>query len=255
MTIPYRLHATFLLLFLLLAGCVTESTGGLPKPAPRSERAQAQIAVARGYIGTGGWSNAKRALEKAVELDAGLGEAYVLYAIVYEAEEEFKLAEANFHKALRINSQDPQALYNFGTFLYRRGRYDDAARHLGRVVLNTDYRARPQAFETLGLVQLARGDRVAATAAFERALSLNPRLAPSVLELAWLAFERGDLPAAVSHYDRHRENSKPSARSLCLGMKIGMAVGNDDQVASSALALKNLFPNAREVQSCQVQDQ
>lgn len=237
----------------LLAGCVTESTGGLPKPAPRGERAEAQLAVARGYISAASWANAKRSLEKAMALDSGIAETYVLYAVVYEAEEEYELAETHYRRALRMTATDPQALYNYGTFLHRRGRYEDAIEQLAKVVRNTDYRARSQAYEALGLAQLAAGDREAARASFERALSLNNRLGPSELELAWMAFDRGDLPSAVARYDRFRAIAKPTARSLCLGMKIGVAVGNADQVASSALALKNLFPDARENQSCQVQ--
>lgn len=238
-----------------LAGCVTESTGGLPKPAPRGERAEAQLAVARGYISAASWSNAKRALEKAMELDAGIPETHVLYAVVYEAEEEYELAETHYRRALRMASADPQALYNYGTFLYRRGRYQDAIGQLARVVRNIDYRARPQAYEALGLAQLAAEDPDSAAASFERALSLNNRLGPSELELAWMAFDRGDLRSAVARYEHYRAIAKPTARSLCLGMKIGVAVGNADQVASSALAMKNLFPDASETQSCQVQSQ
>lgn len=235
-----------------VAGCVTESTGGLPKPAPKAERAAAQLDVARGYVRAASWVNAKRALAQALEYNPRLPEAYVLYGVVYEAEEEYELAEENYRRALRINSSDSQAIFNFGTFLQRRGRWDDAIEQLHRVVKDTDYRARPEAFEALGLAELARGDKAAARAAFERALTLNTRLAPSVLELAWMSLEEKDLKGALDGYERYRIIGRPTARSLCLGMKIGAAVGNSDQVASSALALKNLFPKSHEAQSCQV---
>ncbi len=238
---------------LLVTGCVTESTGGLPKPAPREERVEAQLAVARGYIGAASWANAKRALEKAAELNSSVPEVHVLYAVVYEGEGEHALAETHYRRALRMASADPQALYNYGTFLYRRGRFDDATTQLAKVVKNTDYRARAQAFEALGLAQLENGEQYEARASFERALSLNDRLGPSELELSWMAFDNNDLQESVKRYERYRSIGRPTARSICLGMKIGAAVGNVDQVASSGLALKNLFPNARETQSCQVQ--
>jgi type IV pilus assembly protein PilF len=239
----------------LPTACVTESSGGLPKPAPKAERADAQLAVARGYIGAASWANAKRALDKAIALDSTLPEAWVLYAVVYEAEGELELAENHYRKALRLSAVDPQALFNYGNFLYRRGRFDDAAEVLAKVAKNTEYRARPQAYEALGLAEVARGRTAAAAAAFERALSLNDQLAPSQLELAWMDFDNNDLQGAVRRYERYRSISKPTARSLCLGMKIGVAVGNSDQVASNALALKNLFPTSREAKSCQVQSQ
>ncbi|MBM4203999.1 MAG: type IV pilus biogenesis/stability protein PilW [Gammaproteobacteria bacterium] len=253
--ITFAAFSTCLAASLLLSACVTESSGGLPKPAPKAERAEAQLAVARGYIGAASWTNAKRSLDKAIALDASLPEAYVLYAVAFEAEGELELAEANYRKALRLAAADPQALSNYGNFLQRRGRHDDAAVQLGKVVKNTEYRARPEAYEALGLTEIARGRTEEVAAAFERALSLNDRLAPSELELSWIAFDRNDLPNAVRRCERYRVIGKPTARSLCLGMKIGGSVGNSDQVASNALALKNLFPNSREAKSCQVQSQ
>jgi len=248
-------HVLWIAVLCLVSACVTESTGGLPKPAPKSERAQAQIEVARGYIGIASWANAKRALEKAMALDNRLVETHVLYAVVYEAEAEYALAEEYYDSALRIDGNDPQALNNYGTYLFRRGRLEDAARYLRRVVGNTEYRARPQAYENLGLVELALGAPDAAEEAFRRALSLNAQQAGSALELGHMAFDRGDIVAAAMHYEQFKKHARPTARSLCLGMKIGVAVNNPDQVASTALALKNLFPNSREAQSCQVPKQ
>ncbi|MCP5182713.1 MAG: type IV pilus biogenesis/stability protein PilW [Pseudomonadales bacterium] len=242
-----------LLLSLLVAGCVTESSGGLPSPAPVSERVEAQVAVARGYIEVGNWARAKKALEKAVELDSRSVEAHVLYAVVYEAQEEFELAEEFYHKALRINGKDSQALNNFGTYLSRRGKLDEAASFLRRAVKDTEYRARPQAYENLGLVELARGDRMQAELAFRRALTLAPGQATSALELGYLAFESGDIQSADQYFDTFRKVSNPTARSLCLGMQLGAAHKNQDQVASMTLALHNLFPNSREAEQCQVQ--
>ena len=245
-------HAFWIAVLLAIAGCVTESTGGLPNPAPKAERAQAQIAVGRGYISARSWANAKRSLQKAVELDPGSVEAHVLFAVVYDEQEEFELAETYYRKALRLDSSDPQALNNYGRFLFRRGRLDEAATRLQKVVKNTEYRARPQAYENLGLVEIARGNPEAAQAAFERALSLNPMQYSSALELGYMAFDRGEIGLAFQQYELFRTNAKPSARSLCLGMKLGAAANNPDQVASAAMALKNLFPKSREAAECQV---
>ncbi len=247
--------ALWMLTVLLLTSCVTESTGGLPEPAPKAERALAQIAVGRGYIGVGSWANAKRALEKALSFDPGSVEAHVLFAVAYEAEEEYELAETYYRKALRLQSNDPQALNNYGAFLFRRDRLDEATTQLKKVVKDTEYRARPQAFENLGLVELKKGDLAAAGAAFERALSLNGSQAVSALELGYMAFDRGELGMAFQRYEEFKKSSKPSARSLCLGMKLGAAANNPDQVASAAMALKNLFPKSKEAASCPVSSQ
>ena len=82
-----------------------------------------------------------------------------------------------------------------------------------------------------------------AKAAFTRALELNFNQPTSSLELAELAYEDGQFKMAVELYESYRRAAQQNSKSLCLGMKLGAAVGNADQVASYGLALKRLFPD------------
>ena len=239
-----------LLALSLVSGCVTTSSGGLPEPASEASRVKARLDLARGYINAQEWASAKRALSRAIDIDNRSVEAHVLMAVVYEAEAEIGVAEEYYRKALRIERRNSQALNNYGTFLARQGRAAEAIEKLRLVVQDTDYRARPQAYENLGLAERDTANREGARAAFERALSLNPMLPVSTLELAVLAYEDGRLAEAVERYDDYRKIARQNARSLCLGMQIGSATGNSDQVASYGLALKNLFPDSREAREC-----
>ena len=63
-----------------LAGCVTESTGGLPDPAPPASRVNAQLDLARGYLEQGNMERARTSLNKALEIDSRSVEAHVLLA-------------------------------------------------------------------------------------------------------------------------------------------------------------------------------
>ena len=236
----------------LLAGCVTTSSGGMPEPASAESRVKARLDLARGYINARVWSDAKRALMKALEIDNRSVEAHVLLALVYEAEGEPHLAENNYKKALRLDRSNSQALNNYGTFLFRAGRTEEAIDKRRAVVADPDYRARPQAYENLGLAERALGDDVAARSAFERAISLNPNQARSSLELADIAYTDGRIGEALQHYDRYTTLARQSPRSLCLGMKISAVTNNPDQVASYGMALKNLYSDSAEARSCQI---
>ena len=227
----------------LVGGCVTESSGGLPPPAAPEERVRAQIDLARGYLEQRDFGRARIALERALEIDPKHVEAHVLIAVLFHAENEYELAEQHYKTALRLDPRNAQALNNYGTFLYSQGRYTDAIVPLSKLVKDTGYRARAQAFENLGFAYSQAGNLDEAEAAFSRALELNFRQPRSSLELAEMAYARGDIETAAQRRAEFKALSRQDAKSLCLGLKIATAQGDADQVASNALALNNLFPD------------
>ena len=235
-----------------LAGCVTETTGGGPAPLTTEERVSAQLDLARGYLENRDYSRARAPLKRALEIDPRSVEALVLTAVLNQAEDDFDLAEQHYRSALRVDPDDPQALNNYGRFLYGQKRYAEAVEPLRKLVRNTNYRARSQAYENLGLAELRLGNLASAKEAFGRALLLNRTQARSSLELADLAYAQGDFAVAQEHYDGFRQNARQTPRSLCLGMKLGQSSGDTDQLASYAMALQNLFPNSKEAKECEV---
>lgn len=239
--IGYR-SAVLVVLLGLLSACITETTGGLPPPAPTEDRVQAQLDLARGYLEQRDFGRAQPALQKALEIDPRHVEAHVLNAVLFHAQNEFELAEFHYKTALRIEPDNAQALNNYGTFLYSRGRFEDAIVPLSNLVKDTGYRARSQAFENLGMAQLRTGAVDAAEASFQRALELNFRQAGATLELAEIAFNRGELQKAQSRLLEFKTMARQNARSLCLGLKVATGLGDEDQAASNQLALNNLFP-------------
>ena len=246
--------ATLVLVAALSAvgGCVTESTGGLPDPAPPANRVNAQLDLARGYLEQGNTERARSSLNKALEIDSRSVEAHVLLGVLNAAESEWGVAEQHFKTALSINSRDAMALNNYGSYLFSRGRFEEAVHYLSILVQDTDYRARSQAYENLGLAQLKVGEKEAARESFSRALQLSYAQPQSSLELSQLAYDDGDINAAAANYDTFRSLAQQSARSLCLGMKIAQAQRDSDRMASYALALNNLFPDSPEASECVV---
>jgi type IV pilus assembly protein PilF len=232
-----------------LAGCVTESTGGKTLPAPDAERVSAQLDLARAYLERRDWTRAKAPLGRALDIDSNSVEANVLSAVLFTEENEPELAEKHYRKALSVAPDNAQALNNYASFLYAQARYEDALIPLKTLVSNTRYRARPQAFESLGLAQLQAGDRTSTESALRRALQLNPRLPRSNLELAEIEFAGGDIAAAQTYFVFFTRLSRPNPRNLCLGIKLAKAQNNSDQEAYLSFALKNLFPDA--VEQCQ----
>ena len=154
-------------------GCAASGADGGVAHASTVTRAQAHLDLARGYLDAGNLARARGPLLRALELDPERVEAHVLAGVLYEREQEAELAERHFKIALELNPADPQALNNYGAFLYGQGRFQAALRPLCRAVRSTGYRLRAQAYENLGLTELALGRADAARLAFERALRLG----------------------------------------------------------------------------------
>ena len=241
-----RTNVGALLVLLLLGGCVTTVTGG-PKVAPDDERLDAQLDLARGYLEQRSWSRARKPLEKALEIDPRSAEAHVLFAFLYQNEDEIELAERHYRSALRIDADNSQALNNYGSFLFAQARYDDAVGPLRQAAENPEYPLRATAYENLGLAEMQLGNADAAEAALLKALQLNFRQPRASLELASMYFDRGRIRTASEYYDNFRSLARQNARSLCLGARIAGAAGDPDSAASYRLALRNLYPDA----SCQ----
>lgn len=245
-----QLPVVALLTLLLVGGCVTTQSGGLPAPAPKETRLQAQLDLARANLRESNYERAREPLERALRIDPDSVEAHVLYAVLSNGEGEPDIAEDYFRKAVRLGPENSQALSNFGSYLIARGRPEEAVPLLQRAVQDPGYLQRSQAYENLGIASKRTGDLDGAQRAFVRAVSLDPNQARSSLELAQMAYNNGDYSDAQDLYEGFRRNAKQSARSLCLGMQIAGQLDDRDSAASYALALKNLFPDSSQAKNC-----
>lgn len=236
----------------LLAGCVTERESVFTKEASPDEAMAQRVALARRYIGQGNYDDAKRNLLQAVEIDERNPEVYEAFALVYQSTGEFELAQENFERAIRLDRNFSRARNNYAAFLYSRGRYEEAEAELDRVVADTLYSARPQAFLNLGLCRLRLSDPAGAEEAFTRVLAMQRDNVIALLEVAQLRFDAGDRRSATLYYEEYRRRVRQqSARALWFGIRLARASGDADAEGSYALALASLYPQSAEYEAYQ----
>jgi type IV pilus assembly protein PilF len=243
-----------LCLMFLLAGCVTESTGGFNVESSPERALGDFIRLARGYYEQGDMANAKRHLNNAADIDANNSEIHGLWGLVYAREGDLDLADQSFRRAIRANARNSQARNNYAAFLYANGRYRDAYSQLQTVVQDTNYAARSQAFENLGLAAMQLGLSAEAETAFSRALQLNGNHIRASLELASINLERGDVLQARAYYQNfltvsQYSNIGHSARSLLLGVRLFKALGNKEGLTQYGGLLEAQFTGSPEHES------
>ncbi len=231
----------------VLAGCVTEISGGTQRTSDPDATLDKRVALARQYIGVGDWENAKRNLELAQEIDADNAEVAEAFALVYQSTGEFEMAEQQFRAALKADPKLSRARNNYAAFLYSRRRYVEAEREFQRVTEDTLYSGRPMAFVNLGLCRIQLEDKPGAESAFNRALAMDRRNPVALLEMGFLLLEAGDTGEANRYHGAYRTVSpQQSPRGLLLGLLIAEAMGDQDALGSYELALRNLYPDSSE---------
>lgn len=207
---------------------------------------EGHIQLALGYLGQKNRDQARYHLQKATAIDSRSAGVHNAWALLFQLEKEDVLAEEHFRKAISYDRDFTRARNNFGGFLYSRQRYQEAYEQFTLAGADLNYDRRGQVFFRIGLCAVKLGKLDEAKAVFEKAGNLDPTLDAPYLELADLYFQRRDYPQARAFLERYQQLAKASSRSLWLGVRLEHAFGNEDGVASQALALQKLFPYSRE---------
>lgn len=231
----------------ILGGCVSQSSAPQRStPVSMSQAMEDHVQLGLSYIGQGNREAARHHLNKALEIDSRSAGAHNGLALLYQMEQENDLAEKSYKRAIALDRNFSRARNNYGVFLVQQNRMEEARDQFARVVEDTNYEQRPLAFLNLGLTARQLGREDEAVEAWSRAIALNPRLSAPYLELADYHFSKGEFPLAQRMLSAHDSLSRPTARSLWLGLRIENEFGNRDAVASKGLALEKLFPYSSE---------
>ncbi|PCK09735.1 MAG: type IV pilus biogenesis/stability protein PilW [Alteromonadaceae bacterium] len=234
-------------LLVFLTACVS-SGGKKTSTFNRQKAVEANVKLGMAYLQKGQRDDAVRAFSKALELDPNAAEANQGMALVHQVSGEFKAAESRFKRALKGRSAFSMSgiEFSYGRFLLERNRCPEALEYFERVRKDFKYQRRHEALFNIGRCAGRAGDTERALASYQYALSLNNNYAPASLELAHMLFDRENYAGAKNNLDSYSRNSRQSARSLLLGIRIERIFGNKDKEASYVLALKNLHPYSKE---------
>jgi type IV pilus assembly protein PilF len=238
----------------LIVGCTTTTTTNGVKDEPVSDNkiVENRIQLALGYLSKGDHAGARQNLNKAMEVNSRSPELHDVWALLYQKEQEFGEAESHYKQALTYDPSFTRGRSNYGLFLLRQGRYEEAYQQFSKGTEDLGYPKRAELFYRVGISALKLNKSIEAESAFTRAAVLNPRLSFAYLELAELAYGRDDYPRTKQLLNEYNNTKRgPSSRGLWLGVRLERSLGNKDAEASQGLALRNLFPDSRENQEYQ----
>ena len=229
-----------------LMGCVTVGES-VSTTIDTEEASQVNLNLGIGYIRQGRWDLAREKLEKAIDQDPELAEAYSALALVYDNLGEPASAETNYRKAVQLAPDNSSVLNTYAVFLCRQGRGDRAEEYFQKAAQNPRYTTPEAALTNAGVCMLSMGNLEKAEIYFRNALAKNPRFPDALFQLTDIAFNRDNLMQARAFLQRYMAAAPPNPQILWLGIRIERGLGDEQAAERYAGELKNKFPESIEV--------
>ena len=213
------------------------------------ERARLRLELARGYFEQGQTTVALDQVKQSLAADPLYAPALNLRGLIYVRLGEFRLAEASFQQALRINARDGDTHHNLGWAYCQEARYPEAVQAFRRALQVPGYTSAARTWLTQGICQARGGLREAAEGSLTKAYELEPGNPITAYNLAALLHQRDQSDKARFYIRRLNNSELANAESLWLGIKVENRLGNRDVVRQLGDQLKRRYPQSRELAS------
>jgi type IV pilus assembly protein PilF len=242
-----------LLLVSLVAGCATtgggaDTTGNLGVDK-RDSPAKIYVEMGIAYMRDGQDAVALQKLRRGIEVDEKNPEAHNVIAILYERLGEIGLAQQHYDRAAQLDPRDPYIRNARGSFFCKRDRYVEADKEFQLALGNPLYPTPWVALSNAGLCAERAGDKAKAERYYRRALSANKRYAPALFQMAKLSFDENKFLSARAYLERYHGETKESAASLWLGVRVEQRLGDRHKAVEYKRKLLKKFPDAPEIQA------
>ena len=237
-----------------LSACVTQNFAE-EKPVVERDYSDTQIArtrisLALGYLQMGNMTQAKYNLEKAKQFSPDLPDVYTAFAHYYETVGEFEQTEEAYLQALSLADDNADTLNNFGVFLCRQGRVDEAETHFMRAIEVPTYVNVSATYENIALCHLKEGNFDKAEKALNRSVLHSPNSASSLLQMAQIQYAKGQYKKSSDYLGRFELATRRfTPQAIALAYKVNKKMGNKEVADSYGTMLLKMFPDSQQAQA------
>jgi len=206
--------------------------------------AKINVQLAMGYLRQGYNQRALDVLSKAVVQDPNSAEVYSTFALAQRQLGKPESALIAYRKASRLDASNTDILNQYATFLCEQKQFDQAEALIADGLRQKLYRYSEVPYTLLGGCLMRAGRVQQAQDAFQQALLFNASYGPAILQLAWLAQQRGQSAEALGLLQRYEKVAAATSPSLILGKRAAQALDNTTLARSYDQRLQQQFPEA-----------
>ena len=242
-----------LIVGLSLSACVTTVENRLTRKADPDKAVDNYTQLGLGYLKKDNLVRARERLSHALKINSEYAPANNAMALLLITEGEPELAETYFKKAMALEENFSFGHYQYGMYLLQGQRYGEACRHLKVAAYDVEFQQRVSAFQNLGACYYRDNKASDAIKTYQHVLKIQRHNAHILVNLSTLLFDEGQFQQAQSYFDRflrsvERKQSRHTAHSLWLGIKLAQVKGDLKQVTTLISSLARRFPDSTEYQ-------
>jgi len=236
-----------LILTLSLVSCaMTSGEADIPSLPRNPQAAENNVRLGVIYMQQGKMPLASTKFKRALAQDPNSSLVYWTNAVFEEKLGEVKTAEKYFRKAVQLNKNDSEAHNNFGAFLCRQGRVDEALEEFELAVKNPLYQTPEFAYTNAGVCLVQQNDSARAREYFHKALEINSNNATALYQMALLNYGEGRYVRAQDFLQRLSGQARNNPKVLWLCAATERQLGNFAEANRCKLQLRKNFPLSRE---------
>jgi type IV pilus assembly protein PilF len=226
----------------LLAGAGAAVAGA--DSAAEAARYNAQLGIA--YLKQGKLEIARDKVERALSQNSRDAVVQTAAALLYDRLGDERRADRAYSAALRLDSRNPDMQNNYAVFQCRRGEHAKGEKLFEQAAKNPMYRTPAVAYANAGVCARGANDLARAEEYFRKALALQPTYPDALLQLADLAFARGNGLQARAFLERYFTSTPATPDALALGVRVERSLGDTAAANDYAARLKRDFPSSQQ---------
>lgn len=246
------IFTVFALLPMLLSGCVTQNydndnTPVVQNQSNRDDMAATRVSLGLGYLKMGNMPQAKQNLEKAKNFAPEMVQVYTAFAHYYETVGEDKQTVDSYEKALSIKSDDADTLNNYGVYLCRKDKIEEAEVQFLKAIAVPSYILVAKSYENLAACFLQIDNFTKAETYLNKAILHSPSSASTLLQMVQLQYAMGDYQQAKLFEQRFSKVTRRfSPQSLALSYKVHYKLGQRGVAKNYGTMLVKMYPQSWE---------
>lgn len=232
---------------LLMAGCVSTTTGSITEPErDNKEAADLNYQLGARYYQQGSYNLALDRLKLATEFDPKMAAAYSALALTYEALDNKRLASEAYENAIRVAPRDFDIQNTYAVFLCRQQDYSQAQKYFDKAGSHPENDDAEVTLTNAGVCMGQKPDLAAAEKYFRKALDHKRNYGEALLQLCLLKFQQEDYLGSRAFLQRYMSSTIPTAGVLYLASKIEDMLDNQRGKTDYEDQLIREFPSSPE---------
>lgn len=238
-----------LLVISLMTACSGKNTKREKAAQSRdNEVAVLNVQLASGYIRRGNLEIAKEKLLKAIEYDDEYVPAYTTMAVLMNMLNETEEAENYYLEALDLDQRNPELRNNYGAFLCKNGKIEEALEQFQLAINNQFYETPETAHANIGycLMQSEKPNYALAEDHLRKALKANQNIPSALLAMGELGIATRKYLMSRAYMQRYHAMVNPDAHSLWIQIQAEYALGDREHFLKLSRTLLKAFPKSRE---------